>query len=379
MSSSFDGVMALLLFDPTALGKNTMAPGGASSSSAERFFSVYKAAEVSNTITPHAVDAGAPVLSTVTKKQAAKRLETWYQEVDTTIAMGEVERIALNHVMHGTADERSNTTSQDHEHRLRQLILQERGLQALHSRARILQNYVSRVKAGTLPRNEPVLRSLMAFCRRLSTTSSLLDCSNSNPHQASPTLSLVQRSERPRSQDCSSDTPSESSMSLSHSCRRQTQVPSSSAETFSGCDTVGPSSDLRAKDAGQQRSREDVSTGLLPGNSGEDNVIVSAMPGKKTKDHERRTIADPLEERDRNMEETMETQEATVTREEAERTDVDSVMLQMSVLLSAMTEAVRVANRTTEKLLVAQSCTPRPGSPRHFVPCPSSSRGGHSS
>lgn len=94
MSSSFDGAMALLLFDPTALEKNTVAPGAASPSSSERFFSVFKAAEVPDTITPHAVDVGAPVSSTVTKKQADKRHETWYEEVDTTIAMVRKTKVA---------------------------------------------------------------------------------------------------------------------------------------------------------------------------------------------------------------------------------------------------------------------------------------------
>lgn len=44
------------------------------------------------------------------------------------------------------------------------------------------------------------------------------------------------------------------------------------------------------------------------------------------------------------------TQGVSLTREEVEKSDLDAVVLQMSVLLSAMTEAVNVANRTNEKV-----------------------------
>ncbi|KAF4640807.1 hypothetical protein TGRH88_047330 [Toxoplasma gondii] len=283
-----------LLFDPTALSQ----PSGLHAATC-KFAEVYRVAD--------------------TACAASGSL----RKAPMEIAMDEVERIVLDHIVNEGAAAGAKAETAERRYQL-QVARQLRAVEELLRRTEDLKTYVARVRAGALPRNEALLRSVMSLCRTLSTCKSL----PSPVHlPSSSSLSPSSSSSSWPSSSSSSPLPSSSSFSSSSS---------SSSLSLHGSKQVATS-------AGVAEPLVASMDADAPGESGGCSPSIGDCE----------SVSEML--RDLSF---LSKGQRTEGAEDASR---DIVMSQLAVLLASMTEAVGVASRTHEKLLLAQA--PRPSAP----------------
>uniref|UniRef100_A0A673NKN7 COP9 signalosome complex subunit 6 n=1 Tax=Sinocyclocheilus rhinocerous TaxID=307959 RepID=A0A673NKN7_9TELE len=85
-----------------------------------------------------------------------------FAELPYTLATEEAERIGVDHVARMTAiGTGENSTVAEH------LIAQHSAIKMLHSRVKVILEYVKAVQAGEVPFNHEILREANALCHRL--------------------------------------------------------------------------------------------------------------------------------------------------------------------------------------------------------------------
>nr|XP_014352563.1 PREDICTED: COP9 signalosome complex subunit 6 [Latimeria chalumnae] len=85
-----------------------------------------------------------------------------FAELTYTLATEEVERIGVDHVARMTATgSGENSTVAEH------LIAQHSAIKMLHSRVKVILEYVKAVESGEVPFNHEILREAYALCHRL--------------------------------------------------------------------------------------------------------------------------------------------------------------------------------------------------------------------
>ncbi|CAI5652742.1 unnamed protein product [Oreochromis niloticus] len=91
-----------------------------------------------------------------------------FAELTYTLATEEAERIGVDHVARMTATGTGeNSTVAEH------LIAQHSAIKMLHSRVKIILEYVKAVEAGEVPFNHEILREANALCHRLPVLSTI--------------------------------------------------------------------------------------------------------------------------------------------------------------------------------------------------------------
>uniref|UniRef100_A0A8D3D1I0 COP9 signalosome complex subunit 6 n=1 Tax=Scophthalmus maximus TaxID=52904 RepID=A0A8D3D1I0_SCOMX len=91
-----------------------------------------------------------------------------FAELTYTLATEEAERIGVDHVARMTATGTGeNSTVAEH------LIVQHSAIKMLHSRVKIILEYVKAVEAGEVPFNHEILREANALCHRLPVLSTI--------------------------------------------------------------------------------------------------------------------------------------------------------------------------------------------------------------
>ncbi|TRY54248.1 hypothetical protein DNTS_010112 [Danionella cerebrum] len=91
-----------------------------------------------------------------------KQATMLFAELPYTLATEEAERIGVDHVARMTATGTGeNSTVAEH------LIAQHSAIKMLHSRVRVILEYVKAVQAGEVPFNHEILREANALCHRL--------------------------------------------------------------------------------------------------------------------------------------------------------------------------------------------------------------------
>ncbi|KAJ8337815.1 hypothetical protein SKAU_G00367810 [Synaphobranchus kaupii] len=91
-----------------------------------------------------------------------------FAELTYTLATEEAERIGVDHVARMTATGTGeNSTVAEH------LIAQHSAIKMLHSRVKVILEYVKAVEAGEVPFNHEILREANALCHRLPVLSTL--------------------------------------------------------------------------------------------------------------------------------------------------------------------------------------------------------------
>ncbi|MGH0157993.1 UNVERIFIED_CONTAM: hypothetical protein FKN15_031699 [Acipenser sinensis] len=85
-----------------------------------------------------------------------------FAELTYTLATEEAERIGVDHVARMT-----NTGSGENSTVAEHLIAQHSAIKMLHSRVRVILEYVKAVEAGEVPFNHEILREANALCHRL--------------------------------------------------------------------------------------------------------------------------------------------------------------------------------------------------------------------
>jgi COP9 signalosome complex subunit 6 len=83
-------------------------------------------------------------------------------ELGYTLATEEAERIGVDHVARVSTTETSDNSTV-----AEQLIAQHSAIKMLHSRVRIVLEYIKAVQAGEIPKNHEVLREAYSLCHRL--------------------------------------------------------------------------------------------------------------------------------------------------------------------------------------------------------------------
>ncbi|PFH35006.1 hypothetical protein BESB_058930 [Besnoitia besnoiti] len=286
------GDVALLLFDPTALAKpQEVAPAQPT----EDFLAAYATAE---------------------RVAAALR---GFRKLRLDITMDEMERITLDYVMNQAAS--ASAESAEYRYRL-QIARQKQALEDLLRRVMELRDYVAEVRAGTRPRDEPLLRSIMAFCRRMCVAKSLPASFGLSPSPQSALFSADSIS-------CASPPSCPSLGSADSADKRLT--PSSVCLQDREKDRAGAFSDAADVPA------DSASSALNPGAAAGADV--------------------PAILRDLAF-----LTDAANRREGGEEAAREALVNQMTLLLSSMTEAVDLATRTHEKFLLSQAAEPSGGS-----------------
>uniref|UniRef100_A0A8C7DMN1 COP9 signalosome complex subunit 6 n=1 Tax=Oncorhynchus kisutch TaxID=8019 RepID=A0A8C7DMN1_ONCKI len=91
-----------------------------------------------------------------------------FAELGYTLATEEAERIGVDHVARMTATGTGeNSTVAEH------LIAQHSAIKMLHSRVKVILEYVKAVEAGEVPLNHEILREANALCHRLPVLSTI--------------------------------------------------------------------------------------------------------------------------------------------------------------------------------------------------------------
>ncbi|CDQ73907.1 unnamed protein product [Oncorhynchus mykiss] len=91
-----------------------------------------------------------------------------FAELGYTLATEEAERIGVDHVARMTATGTGeNSTVAEH------LIAQHSAIKMLHSRVKVILEYVKAVEAGEVPFNHEILREANALCHRLPVLSTI--------------------------------------------------------------------------------------------------------------------------------------------------------------------------------------------------------------
>ncbi|XP_071798663.1 COP9 signalosome complex subunit 6-like [Asterias amurensis] len=90
-----------------------------------------------------------------------------FVELPYTLATEEAERIGVDHVARVTTNETSENSSVSE-----QLTAQHNAIKMLHSRVKLILDYVKAVQAGEVPRNHEILRDAYSLCHRLPVLSS---------------------------------------------------------------------------------------------------------------------------------------------------------------------------------------------------------------
>ncbi|KAF1384984.1 hypothetical protein PFLUV_G00125900 [Perca fluviatilis] len=91
-----------------------------------------------------------------------------FAELTYTLATEEAERIGVDHVARMTATGTGeNSTVAEH------LIVQHSAIKMLHSRVKIILEYVKAVESGEVPFNHEILREANALCHRLPVLSTI--------------------------------------------------------------------------------------------------------------------------------------------------------------------------------------------------------------
>ncbi|XP_062521830.1 COP9 signalosome complex subunit 6-like [Corticium candelabrum] len=85
-----------------------------------------------------------------------------FVELKYTIATEEAERIGVDHIARLTSSGTSEQSSV-----AEQLSVQHSAVKMLHTRVRLILDYVQAVQAGELPRNHAILREINSLCHRL--------------------------------------------------------------------------------------------------------------------------------------------------------------------------------------------------------------------
>ncbi|XP_063044958.1 COP9 signalosome complex subunit 6-like isoform X2 [Engraulis encrasicolus] len=84
-----------------------------------------------------------------------------FAQLTYTLATEEAERIGVDHVARMTATGTGENSTAEH------LVAQHSAIKMLHSRVRVILDYVRAVEAGEVPRNGEILRDAKALCHRL--------------------------------------------------------------------------------------------------------------------------------------------------------------------------------------------------------------------
>ncbi|CBZ54106.1 conserved hypothetical protein [Neospora caninum Liverpool] len=272
---------ALLLFDPTALAQPAL------DADKRAFVAVYEV-PLGDAGAGACAPEAAQCLFEGNREAAGRSLRKTQME----IAMDEMERITLDHIISEAGAAGSKSETAEHRYRL-QAARQRRAVEELLRRTQHLKDYVAEVRAGAVPRDETLLRSLMSFCRHLSTC-----------------------------------------RSLPSSLSRVSPLPSSSPSCCSPGETRSPAAAL----SGPQEARfasMDVDT----------PDATADLPSASKGDFEK--VSETLRE--------LALLPRTQHIESAAEATRDAVMSQMAVLLSSMTDAVGAATRTHEKFLLARA------------------------
>ncbi|XP_050389077.1 COP9 signalosome complex subunit 6 [Patella vulgata] len=85
-----------------------------------------------------------------------------FVELTYTVATEEAERIGVNHVARMSTNETGDSSSV-----AQHLIAQHSSIKMLHSRVKIILEYIKAVQAGKIPKNHDVLREAYSLCYRL--------------------------------------------------------------------------------------------------------------------------------------------------------------------------------------------------------------------
>ncbi|KAI9209276.1 maintenance of mitochondrial structure and function-domain-containing protein [Polychytrium aggregatum] len=86
--------------------------------------------------------------------------QTFFTKSDYKVETADAERIAVDHVAHASNSGQGSTT-------INQLTSQRNAVQMLHTRIKLLKQYVTDVKSGVIPVDHVVLRQISSLVRRL--------------------------------------------------------------------------------------------------------------------------------------------------------------------------------------------------------------------
>ncbi|VDI08383.1 COP9 signalosome complex subunit 6-like [Mytilus galloprovincialis] len=85
-----------------------------------------------------------------------------FVELSYTIATEEAERIGVDHVARLSSSETSDSSTV-----AEQLVAQHSSIKMLHSRVKIILEYIKAVESGEIPKNHDILREAYSLCYRL--------------------------------------------------------------------------------------------------------------------------------------------------------------------------------------------------------------------